>query len=301
MRASSKPRVLLTGASGFVGYNLARYLRDDFEVYATYYQSRPPSGEDRFIRINVTSRASVEEVLDRVEPQVVIHAAAVADVDFCERNPGICSQVNVTGTEIIVETAASAGARFIFLSTDLVFDGEKGDYSEGDEPKPTTLYAVTKREAEKLVLRATDRAVLLRLALMYGKGGYSSVGFVHRLVESLRAGNPFQLFTDQYRTPLYLRDLAEALKMILQDEDLRGLYHLGGPERISRWEFGQALAEVFGFREELLLPIRMEDLPGMVSRPRDCSLNSGRICERLKLQPRGIREGLRRLKEEMSL
>lgn len=301
MRVSSKPRVLLSGASGFVGYNLARYLRDDFELYGTYHQIQPPSGEDRFIKVDVTSRGSVEEVLDRVEPQAVIHAAAVAEVDFCERNPGICSQVNVKGTEMIVETAASAGCRFIFLSTDLVFDGEKGDYSEEDEPNPTTFYGVTKLKAEKQVLHATDRAVLLRLGLMYGKRSYSSAGFVHKLVESLKAGKPFQLFTDQYRTPLYLRDLAEALRMILQDEDLRGLYHLGGPERVSRWEFGQAVGEVFGFREELLLPIRMEDLPGMVPRPRDCSLNSGRICERLKLQPTGVSEGLQRLKEEMSL
>jgi dTDP-4-dehydrorhamnose reductase len=301
MTASSKSRVLLTGASGFVGCNLARYLRDDFEVYGTYHHSQPPSAEDRFIKVDVASRASVQQVLDRVKPQAVIHAAAVADVDSCERNPGICSQVNVKGTETIVEAASSAGARFIFFSTDLVFNGEKGDYSEGDEPDPTTLYGATKREAEKLVLEAADRAVVLRLALMYGKSGYSGTGFVHRLVESLKAGKLFKLFTDQYRTPLYLRDLAQVLSMVLLDEDLRGLYHLGGPERVSRWEFGQALAEVFGFREELLLPIRMEDLPGMVSRPRDCSLNSGRICERLKLEPRGIREGLQRLKEEMLL
>ena len=240
-------------------------------------------------------------MLETVEPEVIIHAAAKADVDFCEKNHDISFGVNVCGSENLAKQAELMGARFIYLSTDLVFDGEDGDYSENDKPNPTSLYGLTKLEAEKRLLNALDEAVVLRLSLMYGDRGYSNVGFVYKLVESLQTGQTFKLFTDQYRTPLSLDDVAEALKKIIPDKSFRGLYHLGGPERISRWQFGQILAEVFGFSKELLSPIEMDDLPEMMARPQDCSLNSTPLYERLNLHPLTVIEGLRKLKQVMSV
>lgn len=300
MDVERKTKALLTGASGFVGFNLVRVLGEDFELYGTSFANSPPIRGYRFVKLDVTSPENVREVLESVEPEVVIHAAAKADVDFCERNREISYKTNVTGSENLAKEASLGGARLIYLSTDLVFDGEKGDYSEGDNPNPSSLYGSTKLEAEKRVLGISDRAVVVRLSLLYGNRGHSNIGFVCRLLESLNAGRPFKLFTDQYRTPLYLEDVAAALKRIVLDMNFRGLYHLGGPERVSRWEFGQILAEVFGFSKKLLSPIKMEDLPEMIPRPRDCSLNSSKIYGRLKLEPKTIREGLQRLKREMS-
>jgi len=300
MNAEKKAKVLLVGASGFVGFNLMRLLSDDFELYGTSLANPPPIRGYRFVKLDVASPENVREVLEIIEPEVVIHAAAKADVDFCERNREITYETNVTGSENLAKEASLGGARLIYLSTDLVFDGEKGDYSEGDDPNPSSLYGSTKLEAEKRVLGISDRAVVVRLSLLYGNRGHSNVGFVCRLLESLNAGRPFKLFTDQYRTPLYLDDLAEALRGVILDRGFRGLYHLGGPERVSRWEFGQILAEVFGFSKKLLSPIKMEDLLEMIPRPRDCSLNSSKIYGRLNFRPKAIREGLQRLKREMS-
>ena len=301
MDAGRKTKVLLTGASGFLGFNLMSLLKTEFELYGTYCANRPPTGRYRFIKLDVTSQESVREVLETVHPEVIIHAAAKADVDFCESNHDVSFRVNVRGSENLVKQAGLIGARFIYLSTDLVFDGEEGDYSEDDNPNPTSFYGATKLEAEKQLLNVLDKAVVLRLSLMYGNRGYGNVGFVHRLLGSLKTGESFRLFTDQYRTPLYLEDVAVALKRIVLDMNFRGLYHLGGPKRVSRWEFGQVLAEVFGFSEKLLLPIKMEDLPEMLARPRDCSLDSTKICRKLDLRPTTVRQGLQKLKREMSV
>ena len=301
MNAGRKTKVLLTGASGFLGFNLMSLLKTEFELYGTYCANPPPIEGYRFIKLDVTSPENVKEVLEAIEPEVIIHAAAKADVDFCESNHDVSFEINVRGSENLVKQSELIGARFIYLSTDLVFDGEDGDYSENDKPNPTNLYGLTKLEAEKRVLNLSQKALVLRLSLLYGNRGHSNVGFVYRLLESLKTGRSFKLFTDQYRTPLYLEDVAEALKRIVLDMNFRGLYHLGGPERVSRWEFGQVLAEVFGFSEKLLLPIKMEDFPEMLTRPRDCSLNSSRLCKKMNLHPLSVKEGLQNLKREMSV
>jgi dTDP-4-dehydrorhamnose reductase len=301
MSVRGKTRVLLTGASGFLGFNLMSLLKTEFELYGTYCANAPPIEPDRLIRLDVTSPENVKEVLEAVEPEVVVHAAAKADVDFCEKNHDVSFRVNVRGSENLVRQAELVGARFIYFSTDLVFDGEKGNYSEEDDPKPTSFYGTTKLESEKRVLEVSDKLSILRLSCMYGSKGHSNIGFVYKLVEYLKAGQPFRLFTDQYRTPLYVDDVAEALRRIILDVNFRGLYHLGGPERVSRWEFGQVLAEVFGFSRELLSPIKMEDLPEMMARPRDCSLNSSRLCERLNLPRLSVKKGLLQLKQVMAV
>lgn len=275
-------------------------LKTEFELYGTYCANPPPIEGYRLIKLDVTSPENVKEVLETIEPEVIIHAAARADVDFCERNHDVSFGVNVCGSENLVKQAELIGARFIYLSTDLVFDGEERDYSEDDNPNPTSFYGATKLEAEERVLKLSLRALVLRLSLLYGNRGHSNVGFVYRTLESLQAGKAHKLFTDQYRTPLYLEDVAVALKRIVLDMNFRGLYHLGGPERVSRWEFGQVLTEVFGFSQKLLLPIKMEDLPEMLTRPRDCSLNSAKICRKLHLRPTTVRQGLQKLKREMS-
>jgi len=301
MNAGEKTKVLLTGATGFLGFNLTSLLKTEFELRGTYCVNRPPIEGYRLSKLDVTSQESVREVLETVHPEVIIHAAARADVDFCESNHDVSFGVNVCGSENLVKQAELIGARFLYLSTDLVFDGEEGDYSEDDNPNPTSFYGATKLEAEKRVLRISNDVAILRLSLLYGDSGHSNVGFVYRLLESLKTGKSFKLFTDQYRTPLYLEDVAVALKRIVLDMNFRGLYHLGGPERVSRWEFGQVLAEVFGFSKKLLLPIKMEDLPEMLTRPRDCSLNSAKICRKLDLRPMTVRQGLQKLKREMSV
>lgn len=276
-------------------------LKTEFELYGTHCANRPPTGRYRLIKLDVTSQESVREVLETVHPEIIIHAAAKADVDFCESNHDVSFGVNVRGSENLVKQAELIGARFIYLSTDLVFDGEEGDYSEDDNPNPTSFYGATKLEAEERVLNLSHKALVLRLSLLYGNRGHSNVGFVYRLLESLKTGKPFKLFTDQYRTPLYLEDVADALREITLDTSLSGLYHLGGPERVSRWEFGQVLAEVFGFSKKLLLPIKMEDLPEMLTRSRDCSLDSTKICRKLDLRPTTVRQELQKLKQVMSV
>ena len=169
---------------------------------------------------------------------VVIHAGAVAAVAECRRNPERAYQVNTQGTALLADLSREAGARLLFLSTDLVFDGEKGWYCEDDLPAPLSVYGQTKAAAEQAVL-AVPHGLVLRVSLLFGPGIVERPYFFDEQVAALREGRRLTLFNDEWRTPLSLASAARALRMLVHS-DFAGILHLGGPERMSRLEMGQS-------------------------------------------------------------
>jgi dTDP-4-dehydrorhamnose reductase len=179
--------------------------------------------------------------------------------------------VNVEGTAALAEMAHRAGARFLHVSTDLVFDGEKGSYREADAPAPLSVYGQTKAEAEKDVLACSGTVV--RLSLLFGLTLVGRTSFFDNQVDALRAEQPLTLFEDEWRTPLSLAAAARALLEIARS-GFSGLLHLGGPERMSRVEMGQRLADHLGCRSDTIDKARRESMPAPEPRPRDTSLDA---------------------------
>ncbi|MFQ6016463.1 MAG: SDR family oxidoreductase [Anaerolineae bacterium] len=290
-------RMLITGGSGLLGGNLALMAAREHEVYATYYRHRTVLKGCQMVRLNLTDEKQIHDLVADIKPEVVVHTAAMTDADRCEGEKEQAWRVNVTGTAHLVGACARTGSRLIYVSTDLIFDGRKGLYSEEDDPNPLSYYGRTKLEGEKVLAGHGVNCCILRSALMYGwsphPGKPSSSEWV---LEGLRAGRALNLFDDQYRSPILVNNLGEAILDICQQE-LQGLYHLAGPERISRYHFARILAEVFDLNTELLRPGSLDKARLAAARPRDCSLRVEKARQVLNVELLDPRRGIQRLKE----
>lgn len=305
-------RILITGGTGFLGWNLARGLREEHQCVVTVYQSpiglndRGTNGQpqERTVTCDIKSKDTLVSLCRSLSPDVVIHTAALTSTDLCEREKDLAYQTNVTGTQNLVEAVTSLrGTRFIFISTDLVFDGKKGLYTEDDAPNPLNYYAQTKWEAEQLVQALGDRALIIRAALMYGNPSPAHSSFLGWLEEGLRTGE-IRLFTDEYRTPILVDDIVEALKRLLEPKDrsatlndYSGILHLGGGSRLSRYDFGRIYARIFGYSQEAIQSVSHAEVPSLAYRPPDVSLNSSRAQQLLDMHFRTPEQGLAYLKQ----
>jgi dTDP-4-dehydrorhamnose reductase len=289
-------RILVTGVSGFLGRYVATTLTHHYAVLGTYCSHAPGLEAGELTRLDLTDVEGVHATFREFHPDVVVHTAALADVDACERHPNNAYEVNVRGTEAIAQATMAAGARLIFISTDQVYDGVKGYYDEADVAQPLMVYGRTKLEGEHRAVAICRDTVILRLALLYGWGIPTRLNFVDGLVARLRAGQEVPLFVDQYRTPLYVVQAAEAIARLIEAPDVGETFNLGGGERINRYAFGLKCCDVFDLPKALLKPIEMSFIGGLAARPRDCSMNSAKIVSRLQMVALTVEEGLRRMR-----
>lgn len=287
-------RVLVTGASGSLGWNLCRHLLSKgYEVTGTFKGNRPSIPGLESVQLSLEDPAAIEQVLTRVKPEAVIHTAAMTNPDDCENNPPLAGGINVGSTGLFARLL-DKDALFVFTSTDLVFDGSRGLYEETDETSPVNFYGETKIQAERQVLHHPN-GVVLRLAKLYSYGSPFHPCFVTWMKERFERGVPLPLFTDQFRSPIFVEDAARAVVDVLEQGARDHLYHLGGPDRLSRTEFGEAFARVMGFDVGLIRPTLLSD-SGLVARGADCSLNSTRFYSDYGFEASPLHEGLVRLK-----
>jgi dTDP-4-dehydrorhamnose reductase len=300
MENNSSPVFLVTGASGFVGSSLCRHLASHCRVVGACC-SHPVSLPDcRSIILDITDREQVHAALRAVQPTHIIHAAAISAPDICESRPQAAWDINCGGTQHIIDAANAIGCRLVFVSTDLVFDGRRGNYCETDAPNPLNQYARTKIEAENLCLKHSQNCIVVRITLQYGLSRGMGSSFSDWLIQKLTQGQEAPLFTDQFRSPACVMDTARGLELAALHGRPGELYHLAGPERIDRYGFAQKLASVFNLPEHLLRPCSMDDIPTGALRPRDASLCGKKFTGGFHFTPRGITEGLKTMAYEKS-
>jgi len=268
--------VLVTGANGLVGSRIAARLHEAGEqvVAAGRGPRRAPRGFE-YVELDLRLPEKLAELVASLRPAGVIHAAAMTDVDACEKDPVEAWLLNVSAVQACALACRKSGARLTALSTDYVFDGEKGDYSEDDAPNPRGVYARTKRAGEEALLLATDRA-LCRVAVIYS--GYTSDKrtFASSAAESLLAGKPVKAFLDQVVTPT-LADNAAEMVIAVHRSGAQGIFHCAGASAVTRVEFARALARKLGADESLVLPVRLADLSLPAPRPLRSSLRTDKV------------------------
>lgn len=283
-------RLLITGSSGLLGSKLVKAARDH-EVISTH-GTKPLLPNS--VKMNITDKNEVLRVMGKFKPDVVIHTAAETDVDKCEVDKEHAWKVNADGTKNIAEACAEVGANPVYISTDYVFDGEKGLYDEEDEPKPINHYGLTKLEGEKHITKIGDH-LIVRTSVLYGWHPWKK-NFATWVLGSLRQKKQIKIVDDHYNSPTPADNLAELLLEAVE-KGLIGLYHTAGRERISRFGFALQIAETFGLDSELVKPIKMAELKAWVARrPRDSSLQVDKIRRKLKTKPLDVSEGLSLMK-----
>ncbi|NOY78383.1 MAG: SDR family oxidoreductase [Calditrichaeota bacterium] len=286
-------KLLITGASGFLGSVLFQKAASQWETIGLYLShAAPPVTSAKRVQLDLTSEKEVSALFQEFQPDVIIHTAAETRVDVCEANPDSCKAKNIEASRILSHFAQNAHSRLITISTDLVFDGTKGHYSESDPTHPLSLYAQTKVAAEKITLDTCPDAVVARIAIMYGKSPLQRYSFSEWMRKSWEKGQPTPLFYDQFRTPIWVDNLAEAL-LELASSDFKGILHLGGAQKIDRYSFGKLLAGILGVPENLLIPKSMFDSHPSAARPQDVSLNISRAQSILDTRILTVEEGLR--------
>ncbi len=266
--------VLITGSSGFLGRYLIKFAPAGCRLFAQYRTKRPNCYGREVELIQSDFDKEPWTFLNELKPDLIIHTAAMASIDECEMNEPLADRVNSTATRKLAEYAAGTGSRFIFVSSDVVFDGTNGNYSENDTPNPKNVYASTKVAAEKFLLKNLENVVVVRPSLFYGLSLNGRPSFTETMLSSLHAGKQVFLFTDQYRTPLLVNNLADAL-WELAAHHYTGILHLGNSERVSRFEMGRILCDIFNLDHSLLVPMRSAEANLAAFRPPDCSLNTG--------------------------
>ncbi len=290
-----KKRILITGSAGFLGYHLAFLLHDNYEVGGTYHNNKASVHPIPMYEVDITRPEEVSNAFEEFNPDYVIHSAASADVDWSEHHPEIADAVNRVGSRNVAEVSKKLGARVIHISTDLVFDGKKGDYVETDPVNPTSVYGKSKVAAEKSVMGISDDNIVFRVALMFGPDSPFKPGYVFSTMNNIRQGKPARFFADQWRTPLYTADVANAIEQVIENNPVGGIYHISGAEKLSRYEFGLRMQKVYGFDKELVLKSTMDDVPDMTFRSRDVSLIHGKAAEKFGYRPTPLDEALKNI------
>ena len=252
-----------------------------------------------FVKFDVSNRELVNEAFRRVKPEIVVHAAALTDVDKCELNRELAWKINVEGTKNIVEAAKNAGAFFVYISTDYVFNGEKGNYKETDALDPINYYGLTKLKAEEIVKTQTEYFVA-RPSVIYGSTpAAGKVNFALWLIETLRKGERTKIITDQWNTPTLNSNLAE-MTLEVVERRLNGTYHLCGATRVSRFEFAELIADAFGLDKSLIDPVLSSQFSWPAKRPMDSSLETTKAEGTMQHKPLSMGEALKQLKVEIS-
>ncbi len=291
-------RLLVTGASGALGGFLCRTaLRTGWQVIGAYRRNPLRIPGVSGVQMDLSQTEALPRLLSEIQPQAVIHAGAVAGIQSCEADPSATWTVNVSASRQIARWCADHLVALVFTSSDMVFGGDRAPYAENDPVAPLCRYGEQKAAAEQAVLAEWPQAAVCRLPLMFGPGGGARTTFDEKMIDDLKAGRRVSLFQDEFRTPVDLESAAEGL-LVLLDRG-RGLFHLGGDRRVSRYEMGKLVAELLGRDQSLLLPVRRKDVPMAALRPADLSLRSDRA-RALGYRPRGLIDGYRQMLSAMT-
>ena len=259
-------KIFITGGSGLLGGALVKFFDDQ---YQTYY---PPKEV-----MDLTNKEQVLNFFELSKPDIVIHSACLTDVDYCELNQEEAYGVNVVGTRNIIEACKKMNATLVYISTDFIFDGEKGNYNEEDITKPINYYGKTKFMAEIAVKNSGLRHLIARVSVLYGN--YPNKKFVRFVIDKLGKGHEVTVVKDHYGSPTLVDDIAYAIHELLKKEK-SGVYHVAGSEKLSRFQMALKIAEHFGFDDSLIKETSANSFKQPAQRPKDSSLS----IEKLKME-----------------
>ena len=269
---------LVLGANGLVGSRIAARLSEaGEEVIAVGRGQRRLDARVEYLELDLLrDAAGLAALIERRRPASVINAAAMTDVDACEKSPAEAWALNAGAVEIAAKAAAARGCRFTHLSTDYVFDGVKGSYSEEDAPNPRSVYARSKRAGEEAALALGKDVTVCRVAVVYsGRRGAKNT-FALTVADSLTAGKPVKAFTDQVVSPT-LADNAAEMVIGVHRSGAQGIFHCAGATEITRIDFCRALAGKLRADESLIIPVQLADLRLPAPRPLRCGLRVDKV------------------------
>ncbi|AFY40866.1 NAD(P)-dependent oxidoreductase [Nostoc sp. PCC 7107] len=283
-------KLLITGASGFLGWHLCQLAKQEWEVYSTYNSHFIEIPGIKILKVNLTDFQELKQLFNEINPAAVIHTAAHSQPNFCQIYPQESHLINVTVSCNIAGLCADYAIPCVFTSTDQVFNGLNAPYNEAVPVCPINIYGEQKVMAEMGMLERYPLTAVCRMPLLFGSATPTAQSFIQPFIQTLKEEKELNLFIDEYRTPASGTTTAKGL--LLAVEKVNGIIHLGGKERISRYDFGQLLVEVFKLPSTGIKSCRQKDVKMSAPRPADVSLDSSQAFG-LGYQPLSIKEELK--------
>ncbi len=297
-------RILITGCHGLLGQKLVETFARQSEYTLLLADLEPASffkeSQTEYKQLDITSRTAVKNIFEEFHPDAVLNAAAYTDVDGCERDKEKAWKVNVGGVENLAAAAHLSNTRVVHISTDYIFDGQHGPYTEEDVPNPIGYYGKTKLASENALHVGDVPYVILRTMVLYGVARNVRANFVLWVAANLHEGKPIRIVADQIGNPTLVDDLAFA---VLKSVELNrsGVYNVAGPDLMSRFDFARCIAKVFGGDDKLIIPISTADLHQPAPRPLKSGFVTLKASTELGVNASPVMQGLQLMKRQMQL
>lgn len=296
--------ILITGAYSLLGSALLTTRPKNISVVTSYHKKKNDFSNIKnisSIQIDITQKENIIHNINRINPAVIIHAAAISNVDYCEKNKQLAKKVNIDGTKHIIEAARQRGVTMLFISTNAVFDGKTPPYSEESTLKPINYYGETKAICEELIQKSGLPFVIVRLTTMYGwRPDETRDNPATFIINKLSKQEVLPMVTDHFVNLLYNKQAGNAIwKIILKK--YTGVIHIAGSERISRFDFAKKIAKTFLFPQKLIKPVKSSYFKTIAKRPSDTTFTTEKMAKILRITPLSIIEGLEKMKQEKSI
>lgn len=296
-------RILITGSNGLLGQKLVELLShlNSYNLLLTSKQDRSVFQDETllYVQVDISNKRDLRKVVDEFEPDIIINTAAITNVDACEKDREAAWKVNVGGMENLIHSAKLVGAKLIHLSTDYVFDGKNGPYDELARPNPANYYGRTKLAGENLLVTSGIPYAIVRTMVLFGVAYGIKLNFGLWVLKELSDNSSIRIADDQFANPTLADDVAYAILKIVE-LDRSGIYHVAGPDLMSRYEFALVIARVFKLNKKLISPVKTASLKQIAQRP----LKSGFITLKaqidLGVKMSGVEQGVNILKNQLS-
>ncbi|MFZ1280120.1 MAG: dTDP-4-dehydrorhamnose reductase [Ignavibacteriaceae bacterium] len=297
-----KKRILVVGANGMLGQRVLELYssNNDFELLATSVEDKLVFENIDYVQSDISNRNEIKKVIYNFCPDFIINAAAYTNVDKSESERELTWKINVKGVEYLSDAARVLDSHLIHISTDYIFDGKDGPYTENDIPNPLGYYARTKLASENTLKISGSRNTILRTNVLYGTAKFSRPDFVKWVIDSLRAKKEIRIVDDQINNPTFIDDLVQGINKVVELRK-EGIYNIGGDEFLSRYDFTIMIAEFFKLDKSLIKRIKTEDLNQPARRPLKSGLITIKAQSELGYKPHTILQSLELMKSELGL
>ena len=297
-----KNRILVIGSNGMLGQRTVEFFLKlkNYELLCCSVENESVIGEVEYLSLDITDKEAVKKTVFDFCPDSIINAAAFTNVDLSETERELAWKINVKGVEYLSDAARTIDAHLVHISTDYIFDGKNGPYSETAKPNPSGYYGRTKLASENALKISGINFTVLRTNVLYGTAKNSRPDFVKWVVNKLRNKEQIKIVTDQINNPTFIDDLVQAISKVIEFRKF-GIYNIGGPEFLSRYKFTLRIADFFNLNKSLIIPIKTEELNQAARRPLKSGLLTIKAQSEFGFKPHTIEETLLLMKKELGL